>query len=132
MDRTSPVVLIASVSLYERRIVESMLKKTGFTTLAVDDAEDAARELSANGAAGVLVIDSGLLEAAHDAQWREVRVLHPKLGAAVRCLISRAKGSQRRNGNTLLVHPDDAEGLRQAVRALAAGPSSQPRGARGG
>jgi hypothetical protein len=120
MHREPPLVLIAGVSLHERRIVELTLKKTRFTTVAVDDAEDAARELAAKGAWGVLVIDSGLLDAAHDPQRRQLRMRHPGLGAAVRCLIPWAKGSQRTDGNTLLVHPDDAEGLREAVGALAA------------
>jgi hypothetical protein len=111
--------LIAGVSLHERRSVESILKKTGLTTVVVDDAEDAARELAANGTSGVLVIDSGLLEAAHDSQWRQLRTRQPGLAAVVRCLIPRDKGSQRTNGNTLRVHPDDAEGLREAVRDLA-------------
>ena len=82
--RRKPIrVLIASVSVHERRVVESILKETGLTTVAVDDAEDATRELSADGAAGVLVIDSGLLEAAHDLRWREFRRRHPNVGAAV-------------------------------------------------
>lgn len=124
MHQDPPLVLIAGVSLHERRIVESTLKKTGFTTVAVDDAEDAGRELSANGGSAVLVIDSGLLEAAHDSQWRQLRTRHPGLGAVVRCLIPRAIGVQRTDGNTLLIHPDDDEGLREAVGVLAAGPSS--------
>jgi hypothetical protein len=119
MGRTPPVVLIASASLHERRMVESILKKTGFTTLLIDEAEDAVKELSTNGAAGVLVIDSGLLEAAHDAQWRELRMRYPALGAAVRCLLPRTKGIERRDGTTLLVDPDNDEGLRKAVSALA-------------
>jgi len=123
MHQDPPLILIASVSLHERRIVESTLKKTGLATVAVDDAEDAGRELSANGASGVLVIDSGLLEAAHDSQWRQLRTRYPGLGAVVRCLIPRAKRVQRTDGNTLLIHPDDDEGLREAVGVLAAGPN---------
>ncbi|HXK22769.1 MAG TPA: hypothetical protein VMS55_08860 [Myxococcota bacterium] len=114
-----PLVLIACVSAYEHRAVESSLKKTGFTTVAVDDAKEAAKEFSANGASGVLVIDSGLLEAAHDSQWRQLRTLHPALGAVVRCLIPRARGGRRTDGNTLLVHPDDDQGLREAICVLA-------------
>lgn len=125
MSRTPRLVLIASVSPHERRGVESSLKSTGYTTVAVHDARDAARELAAGGELGVLVIDSGLLEATHDSQWREFRTRHPELGAAVRCLISRPRGSRRLDGNTLLVHPDDAEGLRHAIRALAGGASGQ-------
>jgi hypothetical protein len=122
MHRDPPLVLIAGVSLHERRIVQATLEKTGFTAVVVDVAEDAARELSANGASGVLVIDSGLLQAAHDSQWRELRTRNPGLGAVVRCLVPRANASRRTNGSTLLVHPDDDEGLRQAVGLLAAGP----------
>jgi hypothetical protein len=112
-----PLVLIASASLHERRLVESTLERSGFTPVGVDDAEEAGRELAANGASGVLVIDSGLLEAAHDSQWRQLRTRHPGLGAVVRCLIPRVDGRDR---STLLVHPDDDEGLRRAVRMLAA------------
>lgn len=123
MNHDPPLVLIAAVSSHERRIVESSLTKTGFTTLAVDDAEDAATELAANGASWVLVIDSGLLEAPHDSQWRVLRARHPGLGAVVRCLIPRANGSLRTDGKTFLVHPDDDEGMRQAVRALVVPPN---------
>jgi CheY-like chemotaxis protein len=120
MNHGTPLVLVASVSPYERRSVQSSLKRTGFTTVAVDNAEDAVRELAANGVSCVLVIDSGLLEAAHDAQWRHLRARHSTLGAVVRCLVPRANGSQRTDGYTLLVRPDDRKALRQAVRALAA------------
>jgi len=106
MHRDLPLVLIAGVSLHERRIVQSILKTTGLTTVIVDDAEDAARELSAE--SGVLVIDSGLLVAVHDSQWREFRNRHPGLGAVIRCLIPRAQGVQRADANTLRIHPDDA------------------------
>jgi CheY-like chemotaxis protein len=125
MNHDPPLVLIAGVSPHERRIVESSLKKTGFTTVAVDDAEDAATELAANGTSCLLVIDSGLLEATHDSQWRVLRARHPGLGAVVRCLIPRAKGSLRTDGKTFLVHPDDDEGMRQAVRVLAMAPSNR-------
>jgi hypothetical protein len=50
MHREPPLVLIAGVSLHERRIVELTLKKTSFTMLAVDDAEGAVRRLAAKGA----------------------------------------------------------------------------------
>jgi CelD/BcsL family acetyltransferase involved in cellulose biosynthesis len=126
VGRELALVLIAGVSLHERRMVESTLKKSGLTTVAVEDAEDAARELSAKGVWGVLVIDSGLLQAAHDPQWRQLRSRHPGLGAAVRCLIPRDKASRRTDGNTLLVHPDDEEGLREAVRVLAAMAADSP------
>lgn len=129
MLQQPPLALIAGVSPHERCIVESILKKTGFTTLIVDDAEDAARVIATGATAGVLVIDSGLLEAAHDSQWRQLRMRHPGLGTAVRCLIPRAKGVQRTDGSTLLVHPDDVEGLREAVCVLArrAAARSDPR-----
>jgi DNA-binding response OmpR family regulator len=123
MNHDALLVLVASVSPYERRSVESSLKRTGCTTLAVHDAEDAARELAANGPSCVLVIDSGLLEAAHDAQWRRLRAHHATLRAVVRCLTPRANGSQRTDGYTLLVHPDDPKALRRALRMLAAAPS---------
>ena len=129
MRREAPLVLLVGVSLYELRIVESTLRATGFKTVAVQDADHATRELSANEALCVLVIDSGLLEAAHDPQWREFRRRHPGVGAAVRCLIPPDDGRQTQpDRNTLRVHPDDVEGLRNAVGVLLAiaGDSSAP------
>jgi hypothetical protein len=116
----SPLVLIASASPHERRVVGSSLKETGFTILAVDDAEDAGREVvSANGFSCVLVIDSGLLEVCHDSQWRDFRVRHPGLGTVLRCLIPRDSGIQRTESRTFVVHPGDLDGMQQAVRVLA-------------
>lgn len=118
--RRGPLVLIASVSLQERHLVEAILKRAGLTTVAVDDAEDAAREILSNGTSSVLVIESGLLEAAHDSQWRQLRARHPEIGAVVRCLIPKTEDGRWTDGNTLLVHPDDDEGLRESVGVLAA------------
>jgi hypothetical protein len=118
-----PVVLIASVSRGERRLVEACLKRTGFDLLAVDAAADASAELTARGAApAALVIDAGLLEARHDGQWRQLRTRHPALGAVIRCLMPRADGSLRSDDRTFRVPPDDDAGLRQAVEALVARP----------
>jgi hypothetical protein len=126
MGEEALLIMIAGVSLYERCIVESVLKNTGFTAVAVQDAEDAERELAACGASGVLVIDSGLLEAAHDPQWRQLRIRHPGLGTAVRCLVPQAKGIQRQSQGTFLVDPDDDEGLREAVGVLAVMAADSP------
>jgi hypothetical protein len=49
-----------------------------------------------------------------------MRPRHPSLGAAVRCLISREKGVEQRDSATLLVHPDDGEGLQEAISVLGA------------
>jgi hypothetical protein len=114
-----PVVLIASVSRGERRLVEACLKRTGFDLLAVDAAVDAAAELAARGAApAALVIDAGLLEARHDCQWRLLRTQHPALGAVIRCLMPRTAGSLRGGDGTFWVSPDDEAGLRRAVQDL--------------
>jgi hypothetical protein len=119
MDRHFPLVLIAGIP-YERRLVESGLKARGFATRPVEAAEDAAKELAANGSGCVLVIDSGTLEAPHDLQWRGLRAQHPELGTVVRCLMP-PRCSPHNHGRLRFVHPDDEEGLRQAVRGLATG-----------
>ncbi len=119
MSVLPPIVLIASVSLHERRKVEAALKQTGFTCLGMDDARGAERELDAMDDPAVLVIDAGLLEAAHDAQWRELRLRRPELGAVVRRLVPDQKSVERWDSRTLVVPPGDAEGLRTAVDLLA-------------
>jgi hypothetical protein len=85
----------------------------------VENAEEAARACAAHNGASILVIDSGLLEMTHDPQWRALRARHPQLGTVVRCLTPRDR-VRRANGSTFLVHPDDHDGIRQAVAALGA------------
>ena len=118
MNRACPLVLIAGVSPHERRSVESSLSETGYTTRAVNDAEHAATEFVANGTSCVLVIDSGLLEADHDPQWRSLRADHPRLGAVVRCLVPGANGRRYEEDRTVFVHPDDQQAMQRAVRVL--------------
>ncbi len=122
-----PVVLIASVSPDDGLRLETKLNGSGWDLQQVGNAHDAARRLNGNGNGAVLVIDSGLLEMAHDGQWRELQRRYPNLGTVVRCLLPLAKTgaepairkSGRTNGSsTFRVHPDDAEGVGQAVRSL--------------
>jgi hypothetical protein len=68
-------------------------------------------------AEGSLVIDSGLLEARRDAQWRGLRMRHPTLAAVVRCPISRDE-IQRTDHNTLRVHEDDGAAICDALDLL--------------
>jgi len=113
-----PVVLIASVSPHDGRLLEGALKKTGWTLLRVGDAGDAARELDGGERRAVLVIDAGLLEMAHDTQWRDLRSRHPELGTVVRCLFSRPQPIHSAGARTFEVHPDDVQGMCAAVRSL--------------
>jgi hypothetical protein len=69
------------------------------------------------GRASILVIDSGLLEAPHDAQWRELRSRHPELAAVVCCPTSRTH-VQRTNRNTFVVHPSNRAGICDALDLL--------------
>lgn len=125
------VVLVASGSLMERQIAGSSLGEAGCATRDVASAEVAAKEVAARGRSCVLMIDSGLLEASHDPQWRLFRAQHPELGVIVRCLIPGIPGHLRDDARTFLVSPRDFDGVRQAVHALttapqAAGDRSEP------
>src|SRR5688572_20123104 len=80
-----PVILIASASSYGRHCVERALQKTGRRVCSVADTAEAERVCAEDGGASILVIDSGLLEAPHNAQWRKLRRRHPTLGAVVCC-----------------------------------------------
>lgn len=125
MSAETPVILIASASAHERDHLERSLKKTGWDFRGVGNAAEADRACAVHCGASVLVIDSGLLEMAHDPQWRILRDRNPQLGAVVRCLVPRG-GSRRANGSTFLVHPDDHDGIRRAVAALGAARVTSP------
>lgn len=115
----TPVVLIASVSRDDGWRLERALKSEGWTLLRVDDAEEAAQQLDrGDGRGGVLLIDAGLLEMTHDAQWRLLRARRPDLGTVVRCLISGSGPLACRDGRTFQVDPDDVEAMCHAVRHL--------------
>lgn len=116
----TPVVLIASVSSYESRLLEGALKETGWTLLRVHDAGDATRQLDGGQRRMVLVIDSGLLETPHDPQWRVLRAHRPELRTVVRCLTPRARSLESGDGRTLRVHPDDLQVMHEAIRSLCA------------
>lgn len=122
MADSSPVVLIASVSPHERQQLEPALLRKGWSFRHVADASEAARQLDGGARRAVLVIDAGLLDMPHDAQWRVLRSRYPELGVVVRCLGSRTGPPRRRNATTLEVHPDDLEAMSEAVRRLS-GPS---------
>lgn len=113
----SPTVLIASVSAYERQRIARLLGGIGARCprLAVEDAAMADRLQAARGPGCVLVIDSGLLHAPRDPQWRALRLREPWLGAAVRCLVP---GVRRVDARTFHVPPDDAPGILGAVGTL--------------
>jgi DNA-binding NtrC family response regulator len=119
MTLTSPTVLIASVSARDSTSLSALLGRTGFATQTVREAREVADGLEANSVPHVLVIDSGMLDSPHDAQWRDLRARHPALGVVVRCLVPRAKRSLRHDGRTVRVHPDDEDGVKRAIRTLA-------------
>ncbi len=114
-------VLIACVSPQEGCLLESSLAKTGWSVLRVDDAGHAVRELDGGEQLAVLVIDGGLLEMTHDAQWRVLLEGCPRLGVVVRCLAPRADPPRARDESTFEVHPDDLDGIRRTVRRLGEG-----------
>lgn len=128
MNLPGPLVLIAAVSSHERRAVESLLERTGLATRGVDDAVSALVEIAGNDRT-VLVIDAGLLEAAHDGQWRALRARHPALAAVVRALVPRG-GGLHHDGRTRVIHPDDEDGIRRAVCDLSARSTATPSGTR--
>lgn len=112
-----PVILIASTSSHERLSVERALAKTGRSVCFVRDTAEAERVCAENGGASILVIDSGLLEAPRDTQWRELRTRHPALAAVVRCPISRDE-IQRTDHNTLRVPQSNGAGICDALDLL--------------
>jgi hypothetical protein len=110
------LVLAASVSVADRRWVERTVKDGGYEVRGVGGADEADEQIDGRAAARcVLVIDSGLLEMAHDGAWRDLRTRHPGLRVVVRCLIAREPGLQRMEAHTVLVHPDSAHRLLEAV-----------------
>jgi hypothetical protein len=116
MTSGGPVILIASRSLFDRLLIERDLGKAGWSVRAVRDSL-AAERVCSNGRASILVIDSGLLEAPHDPQWRELRSRHPELAAVVCCPTSRTH-VQRTDRNTLVVHPSNRAGICDAIALL--------------
>lgn len=117
-DGESLLVLAASVAVGDRRWVERTVKDGGYEVRGVVGAEEADEQIDGNARRCVLVIDSGLLEMAHDGVWRELRTRHPELRVVVRCLIAREPGLQRMEAHTFLVHPDSADGLLEAVHSF--------------
>lgn len=127
MQKGTPLVLIASVSPSDGQALEVAFKELGWDRVLVHDAADAADQIDDRGRPAVLVIDSGLLEMAHDPQWRMLRVNNPELGTVVRCLVScrgRDAAPVRSDEATFHAHPDDLEGLCHAVRTLALKPEA--------
>ena len=127
----TPVVLIASVSAHESRLLERSLESTGWTLLRVADAAEAHRRIEGGAGRAVLVIDAGLLATDHEPQWRALQSKHLQLGTVVRCLNPRWSSPPQADGRMFQVHPDDALGMRQAIQFLwepaLPGGSQQPR-----
>jgi hypothetical protein len=124
MNPQPTLVLFATVSRADGRGLEAFLKEGGFEVRGVEDALGADREVGSHGGASVLLIDSGFLLMPRDSQWRRLRARRPSLGAVVRALGGCNALVQRPEARTFLVHPDDRDGMVQAIRALepAAGP----------
>lgn len=112
-----PAILIASRSPFERLLIGREIEKAGRSVYPVQNTLAAEWVCSKNGGVSILVIDSELLEAPDDAQWRELRSRHPELAAVVCCPSSRTH-IQRTNRNTLLVHPSNRAGIRDALDLL--------------
>lgn len=120
MSRELPVVLTASVSNGDCERFASTLSEAGFVVRSVDSAAAVNDQLTGCPGSCVLVIDSGLLEMSHDAQWRRLRSSNPDLGTVVHSLIDSNGGTSIKKGRTILVHPDHPERLLKAVQSLAA------------
>ena len=97
-----------------------MLGSEGFPVHAVTCANDACDEVSHHSGNCVLVIDSGFLEMDFDPQWRLFRTSNPELGTVIRCWIERDLGILQNQPRTFVVHPDQRDGLLDAVRKLGA------------
>jgi FixJ family two-component response regulator len=119
MQSRTPLVLAATVSAEERRLLAKTLAEAGFDARGVEDAAEALAEISGRSGGCILVVDSGLLEMRHDGLWRSLRE-RAGLGTVVRSWIAKVPGGERRGQVTFLVHPDDEKSLIEAVRALAA------------
>ena len=124
MSASPPLILIASHSANDRQQLERALGEAGSLLQPVEDAEQAARACAGRERRSVLVIDAGLLEMTRDTRWRDLRERHRDLGLVVRCLVPRGE-LRRVDRTTFHVHPDDEEGLREAVRLLG---SAEPPG----
>jgi len=113
----STMIVVATVSSYEARLLESTLKLTGLDVTFVHAAREAEALLIDPRLFCVLLVDSGLLEAPSDVQWRELRARHPGVGMVVRSLV-RQPGNRPGDACATEVHPDDHRGLLRALRAL--------------
>jgi DNA-binding NtrC family response regulator len=119
MQSRTPLVLAATVSAEERRLLAKTLAEAGFEARGVEDAAEALTEISGRSGGCILVIDSGLLEMRHDGLWRSLRE-RAGFGTVVRSWSAKVPRSEQCGQVTFLVHPDDDESLIEAVRALAA------------
>lgn len=115
----APVLLIASVSVYEAEGLERALEPAAWGMIRVKRADEARRLLDRFGKrVPVLVIDAGVLDMPHDGQWRGLRESRPGLGTIVRCLRPQNGLRDRRDDRTYEVDPDDIDGLCTAVRGF--------------
>jgi len=113
----SPMIVVATVSTYEVRLLEPTLKLTGLDVTFVHTACEAEALLTDPGLFCVLVVDSGLLEAPSDPEWRELRERHPGVGMLVRSLV-REPANRPGDAWACEVHPDDRRGLLRAIRTF--------------
>ena len=120
MRKRAPLVLTASASADERHRLAAALEEGGFEIRLVDEAEKADAEIRDHPGVCVLVIDSGLLEMHHDGQWRSLCERNPTLATVVRCWAPKNPAVRSKERRQLRVHPDDPEGLLNAIRSLAA------------
>jgi len=119
-DTPPLLVLLASHSALERDLVRQMVGAAVGDIVELEDAQQAVKELVRGpDRPAVLVIDSGLLVAHHDSQWRDLCADHPGLRTVVRTLLPREAGVRRGRDGSWLVHPGDDEGTLQAVREAA-------------
>jgi hypothetical protein len=113
-----PTILIASASPYERTRLRHRLAETGWELADVSCAEEAAQLCGDNGRSAILLIDGGLLAEIASPEWRALRERYPTIGAVVRSLIPREGGILRPDPYTILVDPDDGDGLHEALHLL--------------
>lgn len=124
-------VLIAAVSAQDGQQLEVALERAGWDVVRVSAANEAACEFERPDRSAVLLIDAGLLQMAHDAQWRALRGRYPELGTVVRCLGRTIDLAQAADDGIRTVQPDDLPGISEAIRRFgwryrAAAGRSQP------
>lgn len=118
MNEQLLTILIASASAYERTRLRHRLAETEWKLADVCCAEEAAQWCGDNGKSSILLIDGGLLAENASPEWRALRERYPTIGAVVRSLIPRGSGILRPDPYTILVDPNDGDGLHEALHLL--------------